>query len=314
MRFPGELDAAVDSWLEGRRQGLGARTAALSATYHKGKGSGGVDLAAYLAARLPATYAVNARVMEEVAALRPGFAPVSLADIGAGPGTAGWAALAQWPSLSAVEQVESSAAFADVLQAMNAASGMPALEGATVRRENVTQWAGPSRDVVLASYVLVELPVAAVRDVVVRLWAAAGQMLVLIEPGTPEGFARMRVARELLLGQGGVIVAPCTHHAACPMTGSDWCHFKERVQRSRAHMHAKGATVPFEDEPYSYLVVAREAESARAVARVLAPPEVSKIGVGMKLCSAEGLTRPVVPARDKAAYKRAKKVAWGDVV
>ena len=46
---------------------------------------------------------------------------------------------------------------------------------------------------------------------------------------------------------------------------------------------------------------------------MLAPPEVSKVGVGLKLCSAAGLVKLVVPARDKAAYKKAKKLAWGDL-
>jgi ribosomal protein RSM22 (predicted rRNA methylase) len=155
------------------------------------------------------------------------------------------------------------------------------------------------------------MPVAAMAEAVKKLWSATGGVLVLIEPGTPEGFKRLQVARRWLLGQGAVPVAPCTHGQSCPMTGGDWCHFKQRVQRSRAHMHAKGASVPYEDEPYSYLVAARDGVVADG-ARVMAEPEVGKAGAVMSLCAAEGLSRRVVPARDKAAYKRAKKLAWGD--
>ena len=37
--------------------------------------------------------------------------------------------------------------------------------------------------------------------------------------------------------------------------GDDWCHFSQRLPRSRDHMLLKDASVPFEDERYSYVVV-----------------------------------------------------------
>ena len=44
-------------------------------------------------------------------------------------------------------------------------------------------------------------------------------MLVLVEPGTPQGFARIREARAALIAEGAHIVAPCTHENVCPMEG-----------------------------------------------------------------------------------------------
>lgn len=313
MGYPGELNDAVAKAIAVRGAGgLRAASDRLSAGYRKGATSSGIDLAAYLTARLPATFAVNVRVMGEVAELLPNFAPASMADVGAGPGTAGWAGVAQWPSVNRVEQVEASAPFAALLREMNGASGLPALASATVRDEGVAQWRPEARsDLVVASYVLAEIRHEAIAQTVKALWVATAQVLVLIEPGTPEGFARILAARKSLLGQGAQVVGPCTHQAACPMAGGDWCHFKERVQRSRAHMHAKGATVPFEDEPYSYLVLSRDV-AAISDERVLASPEVSKIGVELKLCGPQGLVTKTIPARDKGAYKRAKKLAWGE--
>ena len=46
MSYPGELDGAVRTWLEGRGQGLAAANAAMSARYRAGQGSAGIDLAA----------------------------------------------------------------------------------------------------------------------------------------------------------------------------------------------------------------------------------------------------------------------------
>ena len=81
-------------------------------------------------------------------------------------------------------------------------------------------------------------------------------------------------------------------------------------------MQAKGASVPFEDEKFSYLVVAPHGSPlARSPwARVLAPPEESKAAVTLKLCTPTGLEQRVVATRDKEAFKQAKKTRWGDAV
>ena len=48
--------------------------------------------AAYMAARMPACYAAVYKVLEELSMRLPAFAPESMLDFGAGPGTAIWAA------------------------------------------------------------------------------------------------------------------------------------------------------------------------------------------------------------------------------
>ena len=37
----------------------------------------------------------------------------------------------------------------------------------------------------------------------------------------------------------------------------DWCHFTQRLPRSRAHKQIKGAELPFEDEKFSYVALTR---------------------------------------------------------
>jgi ribosomal protein RSM22 (predicted rRNA methylase) len=144
-----------------------------------------------------------------------------------------------------------------------------------------------------------------------RLWQAANQMLVIVEPGTPAGFARILDARRQLLGLGAHMVGPCAGAGHCPLKAPDWCHFAVRLARSRSHMHAKGASVPFEDEKFSWLAVSRM-PGAAAAARVLAPPRRIKAGIGLKLCTAEGLAERHVARRDGPAYKACRKLGWGD--
>ena len=63
-------------------------------------------------ARVPATFAANMRVHQALAEAMPDFAPRTLLDIGTGPGTASWAALAQWPTIAQVTQCEQDKSFA----------------------------------------------------------------------------------------------------------------------------------------------------------------------------------------------------------
>jgi ribosomal protein RSM22 (predicted rRNA methylase) len=311
MRYPGALDAAVTNLIEAEG-GLSRQTAELSAAYRKGKNSSTVDIGAYLAARVPATFAANQRVMAEISELMPDLTPSSLLDVGSGPGTACWAALDAWTSLQRLTQCEQDEAFAKSAITLNAASDIPVLGAARLLRmsERVLPLEEKA-DLVIASYMLAELSLDAMAETAKRLWARSTQVLVLIEPGTPRGFQRLRIVRDQALSWGAHVIAPCTHQLACPMAGDDWCHFKVRLSRSRAHMHAKGAVVPFEDEPFSYLVLARHAAS-QIGARVIAAPNVTKIEARLRLCADGKVEDRVIPARDKPTYKRAKKIDWGD--
>ncbi len=71
-------------------------------------------------------------------------------------------------------------------------------------------------------------------------------------------------------------------------------------------------TYPFEDEPYSYVVAARFAPSMPASPRVLRQPVIDKAGVTLRLCTDTGLAERRLPRRDKAGYKAAKAIDWGD--
>ncbi len=97
------------------------------------------------------------------------------------------------------------------------------------------------------------------------------------------------------------------------MSGDDWCHFAVRLPRSRAHMHAKAAKLPFEDEKFAYLALARTGEPTGG-ARVLAPPQESKAGMTLRLCAGGGLSLEAVPRRDKERYRSLRRAGWGDLI
>ena len=317
--LPAWLSQAIAARLDGvSRHDLAVASAAITSAYRAGGTSkrnvAKADaVAAYLTARLPATYAAVSAALARLAEHAPDFAPLSLADIGAGPGTASFAALERFPALTHVAMRDHNERFLRAARDLARVSHHDALQQADIAAgEAAAGPAVPPADLVIAAYMLVELPEAALAPVVTRLWQAAQGALLLVEPGTPEGFRRMRQARETLLAAGAHILAPCTHALACPMSGGDWCHFSVRLPRSRDHLAVKRAEVPFEDERFSYLAVARF-EGATHGARILAPPRHAKPGITFRTCSEGRIAERFVPARDKAAFRTARRLDWGDI-
>jgi len=317
--LPTPLKAALEARLEGLSRGdIAARAGAISRTYRDGGGSFFIrtasDALAYALARMPATYAAVVASLNALVALRPDFAPRSLLDIGAGPGTASFAAAEAFPSLKSFALIDRNAA----LRAL-------ALElaGSSVSLRNLTYGLDEARsaiahegtaDIVIASYVIGEAAMLERGELTELMWSKAGDTLLVVEPGTPAGYARIIAARAKLIGLGAHVLCPCPHDFDCPLTPPDWCHFAQRLARSRAHKQIKGAELPFEDEKFSYVALTRLPSRASQTARVLAPPVVGKTGVSARLCTVDGLALARVPRRDKTAYARARRWRWGEVV
>lgn len=306
MQLPPPRAELLNALLEGvSRKDLARRVDKLSAGYRAGQTSLAIasqmDALAYAVARAPATYAAARAVFGRVMEVMPDFAPASLLDVGAGPGTASWAAAEMWPRL-AVTMLDHNAPLRDLAARL---MGEARIIGGDLGGEK------PKADLVAANYVLAEFPERAAAGTARDLWNVAGQMLVLVEPGTPQGFARIRAARAALIEAGAHVAAPCTHDAACPMSGNDWCHFSQRLSRSRAHMIAKHASVPFEDERYAYVAATRAAVAKGA--RIVKPPVEAKPGITLPLCDTNGLHGEFIARRDKDAFRRARKLEWGDL-
>ncbi|MBP3524334.1 MAG: rRNA methyltransferase, partial [Clostridia bacterium] len=172
----------------------------------------------------------------------------------------------------------------------------------------------PRADLVAEGYMLGELREELRLPVAQRLWDAAEKMLLLIEPGTPQGFANLAAVREHLASQGAHVAAPCPAGASrCPMAGEDWCHFSVRVQRTRLHKALKGGDAPYEDEKFCCLALTREAPKAACRARVLRHPVIAPGRITLTLCEDGEKAVRTVTKKDPL-WKRARKIGAGDCV
>ncbi len=168
-------------------------------------------------------------------------------------------------------------------------------------------------DLVVASYMIGEIGDAEREALAALLWAKTRDTLLVVEPGTPAGYARIIALRAQLIADGAHVAAPCPHDGKCPLSPPDWCHFTQRLQRLRAHKQIKGVELPFEDEKFVYVALTRVPVGTHP-ARVLAQPDVSKVEVTAKLCTAAGLAVTKVPRRARDDYARARRWRWGDAV
>ncbi|MFD4757767.1 small ribosomal subunit Rsm22 family protein [Streptomyces sp. NPDC058439] len=270
------------------------------------------DVAAYAAYRMPATFEAVRSALAALQDAAPDWAPATHTDIGGGTGAASWAVAGAWegPRTTVLDWAEPALALGRELAGI---SGIPALRAAEWRRARIG--AGlelAPTDLITVSYVLKELT-ADVRAALVDTAAAAAQAVVVVEPGTPDGYARIIEARDRLIAAGLKVAAPCPHSDACPIEpGTDWCHFSARVSRSSLHRQVKGGSLPYEDEKFSY-VVATRFETEPVPARVTRKPQIRKGQVLLDLCTRdEALRRATVTKRHGELYRAARDVAWGD--
>lgn len=318
-----DLTAALDRELGAGIATRGRQAAArLREVYRSGSAPSSLALAddesaaAYAAYRMPATYAA-VRAALSAAARDLGPQPHHL-DLGGGTGAAVWAVATLWPHARSTVLDASMPALA--LGQRIARHGPGAIP--TTRWEAATFGRGtrlPTADLTTLSYLVGELD-EAVADHLVDAAVAGSRAVLVIEPGTPRGFAAVRRARRRLVSAGWQLAAPCPHAGECPIVDPDWCHFAVRLPRSGAHRALKDAERGFEDEKFAYVLalapasaLASGSDAEPSLARILRHPAQRKGLVRLRTCESDGeLHDRLVSKRQGTAYRQARDLAWGD--
>lgn len=321
MELPSPLRQAVERLLDGTPLAVLQQAAkTLSDRYRAELRDGRLHMAeelavkAYLAARMPATYAAARASLDALFEARPDFSPNTLLDIGAGPGTVLWAVADLWPDLEQATLLEASGPARKIGEHLASEGGLTV--NATWLAGDATIELGdlPAADLVSVAYVLDEIAPASRPKLIGRLWAVTADTLIVIEPGTPAGWQRILEVRQQLIEAGAHVLAPCPHDAPCPLAAPDWCHFSRRVARSRLHRLTKDADVPWEDEKFIFVAASRHLAASRRP-RVLAPPKSGSGKVRLKLCRPNGaVEKRLFTKRDGAVFKSARRVDWGDAL
>jgi len=269
------------------------------------------DVAAYVTSRMPATWAALSASMSAARDRMPDLRVRTQLDVGAGPGTAIWAARAVWPELEHVTALERSRAMVRMgRELLRSRDRPPVVEW----KEGDASFILPETtfDLVTAGYVLNEMPGTATA-MIEQLWNTTGGLMLVVEPGTPDGFERIRRVRTQLIELGARLAAPCPHEQECPMSGGNWCHFAQRVSRSSLHRRAKRGQLAYEDEKFSY-VAATRAEVVPISGRIVRHPSIRPGNIGLEVCAPQGLIQLTVSRRDGEAYRAAQDLKWGSAI
>jgi ribosomal protein RSM22 (predicted rRNA methylase) len=272
-----------------------------------------VELAAYLRTRMPATFAVANKILQQVFSLKLSKKIESLLDLGTGTGAVLWASMEN-TNLNEVSALDQDPAMIKLARKIAGYSANPFWNRVDWKCTNINKKLElPPHDLVTLSYVLIEQPKDLKQNFFEKVWALANQAIVIIEPGTPKGFNHCIEARDFFLSKGGFIAAPCSHHGRCPIRKGDWCHFAERIERSFWQKSLKKGTLGYEDEPYSYLVITKEVIE-RQGDRILKPPLKYSGQILFDLCAPDNIKKITISRKQGNTFKLAKKKKWGEVL
>ncbi|MEY2881104.1 MAG: hypothetical protein RLZZ15_3484 [Verrucomicrobiota bacterium] len=215
------------------------------------------------------------------------------------------AARAAFPALRVVEATPNF---------LTAAVASPALSSELSTLSSPTSDAEPIGLLVI-SHVLNELPPAALDALL--LLARRAEHVLWVEPGTHAASRALGAVRENLRADFSV-VAPCTHHDACPVLAPanhrHWCHaFAPPPPAIYADPNwvrfAQRAGIDLRSLPYAFLALDRQPPSdAAGLSRVIGRPEFFKPYARLLNCDATGLAELELPKRaDPALFKQLER-------
>lgn len=316
MDIPQELKEAIETIMKGTKHAeLIEKSQKISEKYRENDGKGKrlvtetTEAIAYTISRMPSTYcAVYSALSHSLKNYDKNIK--SVIDIGAGTGAATWA-VSNVLDVEKITCLEREKAMRDTGKKL-VSKYLKNVEWKEF--DIVADKIHEKADLVITSYVINELNKQDREEAILKMWQATNGLLVIIEPGTPEGFRHILEAREILQAQNANIIAPCAHQGKCPINPEeDWCSFYVRVARSGMHRQAKKGELGYEDEKFCYIAFSKEPVSINAN-RILRHPQINSGYVKVKLCTQNGIEEKTFSKKDKDIYKKVKKLDAGDTI
>lgn len=315
MNIPQELKEGIEKITIGiKHEQIIEEAQTISKKYRENSGKGeklvtkSAEAIAYAISRMSATYCAVYSTLSKCLNNYDQDIKTVL-DVGAGTGTATWAVnnLIDVEQVNCLEREEQMQKVGKKLMENNITN----VEWKTfdLTRDEIQE----NADLVIASYIINELKVEDRKKAISKLWNATTGMLLIIEPGTPEGFRHILEARDILLSEGANIVAPCTHNGKCHIDKNDWCSFYVRVERSGIQRQAKKGELGYEDEKFSYIALSKTPiEQNNAI--ILRHPQIATGHVKVKVCTQNGIEERTYSKKDKEIYKKIRKLGAGDSI
>ncbi|MBA3723331.1 MAG: hypothetical protein H0W89_00360 [Candidatus Levybacteria bacterium] len=275
---------------------------------------------AYLALRVPATYAQSYATIANVHELVPSWQPKTILDIGSGPGTAIWAASEIWPSLTDATAIEQHNSLVSLGKQIATTAELSI--ATTWLRQDIREGIDEddtTYDVVIIANVLNELSTTAADKLIGQALNKTSGVLVIVEPGTPAGSVIVQNAAKKL-GKAGNLLAPYINNTFFN-DDNYYLHFSQKFirpefqRRLRQQMRESSLMASdWEDAKYTYTIISKLAPEITPWGRCVGPIQVQKGFLEIPVLTKDGIEKIKVMKRYREQYNSAKNVKWGDVV
>ena len=269
-----------------------------------------LEALAYSIMRMPATYGAVYTALKNTLE-RIDYNIQSVLDIGAGTGAATWAIseLLETKNMQCFEREQVMLELGKSFMSQN-----PKLKDVSWDYMDIVEDKLDTKaDLVVTSYMLNEIKPENRKSVIDKLIKSSNHIVLMIEPGTPEGFKNIKEVQKIAIENGLHIIAPCTFQGICPLPDDDWCHSIVRMERTKVHKVLKDGDVPYEDEKFSYIAISKENYNNMGI-RILRHPMIEKGKVTLKVCHNGKIEEMVVTKKDKELFKMVKKKKCGDLI
>lgn len=266
---------------------------------------------AYSIMRMPATFCAVTTTLKHTLDIASNCNIETVLDIGAGTGAATWA-INEILNPKEIICLEREAAMRNVGQTlMKYNEDMRKVEwiDADITNFQITKGA----DLIIASYMINELKQEERKNAIKKILNLDSKIILIIEPGTPEGFKNIKEIQKIALDNSAYIIAPCTSQETCKLPEDDWCHTTVRVERNKTHKLLKSGAAPYEDEKFSYIAISKE-NFGTAESRILRHPQIETGKITLKLCTNGKIEEKITTKKDKELFKQAKKKKCGDSI
>ncbi len=267
-----------------------------------------IEAFVYAIMRMPATYgAVYTALKNTLEGIN--YEIHSVLDIGAGTGAATWAIseLLKTNNIRCLEREQVMLELGKAFMCKNLKLKDVSWQYIDIVKDNLDIKA----DLVVASYMLNEIKLKERKNVIDKFIKSCNHILLIIEPGTPEGFKNIKEVQKMAIDNGLNLIAPCTFQGVCPLSDSDWCHSTVRMERTKVHKILKDAVLPYEDEKFSYIALSKEQVDSTGI-RILRHPIIEKGRIMLKVCHDGNIEEMVITKKDKELFKNVKKKRCGD--
>ena len=308
MNLPLENKLQLESLLDGYSLKELKNVASSIMEQYQNNSNKGVDLInssiaskVYAVYRLPATYSAFGEALKHTLELYKENID-SVIDVGAGSGSASIAVSHLLPNIKNYILLERNKYMMEIGKTLHNFDYI----NYDLSKDNLDIKA----DLVISNYVLNELDINSRINAINKMWNMTNKMMLIVEPGTPEGFSLIREIRDYLISIGAHVIAPCTHMGVCLNT---WCHFSTRVSRSKLHKDLKGGDAPYEDEKYCYIAFSKSMITP-CKNRILRHPQINPGFVELEVCSKDGFKKIKYSKKDKELFKKARKSDAGDQI